>query len=115
MITPGGSVDIKRKSTKSVGKKQRKRLEEGKEKALERSVKLEEKVKGREDRKVIQCKLVGCSTDPRQSERRPSKLGSKTCYGYSDLILNRIVQCLRKYDECNDLTCASDVKHVLSM
>lgn len=52
MITPGGQVDSKKKGVKSVGKKQRKRVEEGKEKALERSGKLEEKVKGREDRKV---------------------------------------------------------------
>lgn len=52
MITPAGSVDSKKKGGKRVGKKQRKRTEEGKEKALERSGKLEEKVKGREERKV---------------------------------------------------------------
>lgn len=45
-------MDSKKKGVKSVGKKQRKRLEEGKEKALERSGKLDEKVKGREERKV---------------------------------------------------------------
>lgn len=45
--------DSKKKGgQKTVGKKQRKRLEEGKEKALERSSKLEAKVNGREKRKV---------------------------------------------------------------
>ena len=52
MVTPAGHVDVKKKGGKQVGKKQRKRLEEGKEKAVERSGKTEERVKGREDRKV---------------------------------------------------------------
>ena len=58
MITPSGTVDTSkkknqpRKANGQVSKKQRKRLEMGKEKALERSIKLDEKVKGREVRKV---------------------------------------------------------------
>jgi len=61
MITPGGQVDSKKKGAKPVGKKQRKRLEEGKEKALERSGKLDEKVKGREERKVSYSELTSTS------------------------------------------------------
>jgi len=54
-------VDSKKKGAKPVGKKQRKRLEEGKEKALERSGKLDEKVKGREERKVSYSELTSTS------------------------------------------------------
>lgn len=47
-----GSVDASKKKKKSASRKQNKRLEEGKEKALERSSKLEERVREREERKV---------------------------------------------------------------
>ena len=58
MITPAGHVDAKKKGGKQVGRKQKKRSEEGKEKAVERSGKLEERVKGREDRKVRKPRLL---------------------------------------------------------
>jgi hypothetical protein len=72
MVTPGAGVrDSKKKGGKSVGKKQRKRTEEGKEKALERSSKLEEKVKGREERKVSIPKLA--RTDGQVKRNRAKK------------------------------------------
>lgn len=71
MITPAGQVDGKKKGGKQVGKKQRKRSEEGKEKAVERSGKLEERVKGREDRKVSLWKhMVGTSIDEQLKRKR---------------------------------------------
>ena len=54
MITPSGQVAPSQKKTSKgeISRKKRKRVEEGKEKAVERSGKLDEKVKSREEKKV---------------------------------------------------------------
>ena len=67
MITPQGQVAPSKKSGKAApSKKKKRRIEEGKEKALERSGKLEEKVKSREEKRVRFNRLI----------RRPAGRGS---------------------------------------
>lgn len=60
MITPAGSIAQSKKThakDKQASKKQKARMEKGKERAVELAGRLEEKVKGREERKVS-CQLV---------------------------------------------------------
>jgi hypothetical protein len=53
MITPSGSVEpSKKKGNIAPSKKQKARADKGRERAVELSGRLEEKVKGREERKV---------------------------------------------------------------
>ncbi|KAI9631992.1 uncharacterized protein MKK02DRAFT_30954 [Dioszegia hungarica] len=55
MVTPTGSIQPSKKANakdKQASKKQKARREEGKEKAVELAKRLEEKVKGREERKA---------------------------------------------------------------
>jgi hypothetical protein len=62
MITPAGSVQPSTKSRakdKQMSKKQKARSEKGRERAVELSGRLEEKVKGREERKVCLGPSVG--------------------------------------------------------
>lgn len=77
MITPSGQVQPSHKpkgNNKALSKKQKARVEEGKEKAVERAAALAEKVRGREERKVSsRAQLVLRVAEYRQAKRNRAK------------------------------------------